>query len=41
MTSIASNQPLQVIQLSDGENLAAEILPFGAIIKALNLKNKK
>ena len=41
VTSIASNQPLQVIQLSDGENLTAEILPFGAIIKSIKFKNKK
>ncbi|MBB1346354.1 aldose epimerase family protein [Pseudoalteromonas sp. SG45-2] len=41
MTSIASNQPLQVIQLSDGENLAAEILPFGAIIKSIKFKKQE
>lgn len=41
VTSIASNQPLQVIQLSDGENLAAEILPFGAIIKSIKFKKQE
>ncbi|MBB1444002.1 MULTISPECIES: aldose epimerase family protein [Pseudoalteromonas] len=41
MTSIASNQPLQVIQLSDGENLTAEILPFGAIIKSIKFKKQE
>ncbi|MBB1290015.1 galactose mutarotase [Pseudoalteromonas sp. SR43-6] len=41
MTSIASNQLLQVIQLSDGENLAAEILPFGAIIKSIKFKKQE
>ncbi|MEI8651324.1 galactose mutarotase [Pseudoalteromonas sp. Hal273] len=41
MTSITSNQPLQVIQLSDGENLAAEILPFGAIIKSIKFKKQE
>ncbi|KHM50424.1 aldose epimerase [Pseudoalteromonas distincta] len=41
MTSIASNQPLQVIQLSDGKNLAAEILPFGAIIKSIKFKKQE
>ncbi|MEI8664401.1 galactose mutarotase [Pseudoalteromonas sp. B28] len=41
MTSIASNQPLQVIQLSDGENLTAEILPFGAIIKSIKFKKEE
>lgn len=38
VTSIANNQPLQVIQLSDGQNLTAEILPFGAIIKSIKFK---
>ena len=41
VTSIASNQPLQVIQLSDGENLTAEILPFGAIIKSIKFKKQE
>lgn len=41
VTSIASNQPLQVIQLSDGENLAAEIFPFGAIIKSIKFKKQE
>ncbi|WP_220491460.1 MULTISPECIES: aldose epimerase family protein [unclassified Pseudoalteromonas] len=41
VTSITSNQPLQVIQLSDGENLAAEILPFGAIIKSIKFKKQE
>lgn len=41
VTSIASNQPLQVIQLSDGENLATEILPFGAIIKSIKFKKQE
>ena len=41
VTSIASNQPLQVIQLSDGKNLAAEILPFGAIIKSIKFKKQE
>ncbi|MBB1455801.1 aldose epimerase family protein [Pseudoalteromonas sp. SG43-5] len=41
MTSIASNQPLQVIQLSDGENLTVEILPFGAIIKSIKFKKQE
>ena len=41
MTSIANNQPLQVIQLSDGQNLTAEILPFGAIIKSIKFKKQE
>lgn len=41
VTSITSNQPLQAIQLSDGENLAAEILPFGAIIKSIRFKKQE
>lgn len=41
VTSIASNQPLQVIQLSDGENLTVEILPFGAIIKSIKFKKQE
>ncbi|WP_166420117.1 aldose epimerase family protein [Pseudoalteromonas sp. Z1A8] len=41
MTSIANNQPLQVIQLSDGQNLTAEILPFGAIIKSIKFKEQE
>ena len=41
VTSIASNQPLQVIQLTDGENLTAEILPFGAIIKSIKFKKQE
>jgi len=41
VTSIASDQPLQVIQLSDGENLTAEILPFGAIIKSIKFKKQE
>ncbi|TVU73440.1 MULTISPECIES: aldose epimerase family protein [Pseudoalteromonas] len=41
MTSIASDQPLQVIQLSDGQNLIAEILPFGAIIKSIKFKKQE
>ena len=41
VTSIASDQPLQVIQLSDGENLIAEILPFGAIIKSIKFKKQE
>ena len=41
VTSIASNQPLQVIQLSDGQNLTAEILPFGAIIKSIKFKKQE
>ena len=41
VTSITSNQPLQAIQLSDGENLAAEILPFGAIIKSIKFKKQE
>jgi len=41
VTSIASNQPLQVIQLSNGENLTAEILPFGAIIKSIKFKKQE
>ena len=41
VTSIANNQPLQVIQLSDGQNLTAEILPFGAIIKSIKFKKQE
>tara|TARA_B110000438_G_C15769994_1_gene631419 strand:- start:601 stop:1581 length:981 start_codon:yes stop_codon:yes gene_type:complete len=41
VTSIASDQPLQVIQLSDGQNLIAEILPFGAIIKSIKFKKQE
>nr|WP_231620550.1 aldose epimerase family protein [Pseudoalteromonas sp. NSLLW24] len=41
VTSIANNQPLQVIQLSDGQNLTAEILPFGAIIKSIKFKEQE
>ncbi|MEL0656219.1 aldose epimerase family protein [Pseudoalteromonas issachenkonii] len=41
MTSIGNNQPLQVIQLSDGQNLTAEILPFGAIIKSIKFKKQE
>ena len=41
VTSIASDQPLQVIQLSDGQNLTAEILPFGAIIKSIKFKKQE
>jgi len=39
--SVANNEPLQVIQLSDGENLTAEILPFGATIKSIKFKNQE
>ncbi|GAB0111048.1 aldose epimerase family protein [Pseudoalteromonas distincta] len=41
MVAIANNQLLQVIQLSDGKDLTAEILPFGAIIKSIKFKKQE
>ena len=32
---------LQSIQLSDGENLIAEIIPFGAIVKSIKFKKQE
>lgn len=41
MAPTSNNKPLEVITLSDGNNLTAEILPFGAIIKSIKFNNQE
>lgn len=41
VASTTCNKPLEVITLSDGKSLTAEILPFGAIIKSIKFNNQE
>jgi aldose 1-epimerase len=41
VASTTGNKSLEVITLSDGKSLTAEILPFGAIIKSIKFNNQE